>query len=87
MKNIKQITIGYRWNLYNKNNFALKDKIIKLKKGFEVILDGRLINWALPVLDKKSKILMLKEPTHRKFEWNCHGEKHTLEDKLISFRG
>jgi len=41
--------------LYNKNNFALKDKIIKLKKGFAVILDGRLIHWALPVLDKKSK--------------------------------
>ena len=36
---------------------------------------------------KESNISMAQEPTHRKFEWNCHGEKYTLKDKVISFRG
>ena len=30
---------------------------------------------------------MASEPTHRKFEWNCTGEKYTLKNKIISFRG
>ncbi len=33
--------------------------------------------WIDPWLKKykKANISMLNEPTHRKFEWNCHGEK------------
>ncbi len=45
--------------------------------------------WIDPWLKKykKPKYSMANEPTHRKFEWNCKGEKYTLEDKIISFRG
>ena len=62
-----------------------KKNFIKINREFYE--DNK--DWINPWLTKykKSKILMLQEPTHRKFEWNCHGEKHTLDDKLISFRG
>ena len=41
--------------VHNKKNNELKDKIVKLKKGYAVILDGRLIHWGLPVIDKEKK--------------------------------
>ena len=45
--------------------------------------------WIDPWLKKYkfNKLQMFKEPTHRKFEWNCFGEEYTLKDKVISFRG
>jgi len=36
---------------------------------------------------KIPKYSMAIQPTHRKFEWNCFGERLTLQDKLVSFRG
>ena len=41
--------------LKNKNNKKLKDKILNLKKGNGVIIDGRLIHWGLPIINKKKK--------------------------------
>ena len=45
--------------------------------------------WIDPWINKykNKKLKLYKEPTHRKFEWNCHGEKFTLKDKIVSFRG
>ena len=45
--------------------------------------------WIDPWMKKYSnpKFSIALEPTHRKFEWNCYGEKFTLKDKVLSFRG
>ena len=45
--------------------------------------------WIDPWIKKYSnpKFSIALEATHRKFEWNCFGEKFTLKDKVLSFRG
>ena len=73
-------------NKKESNEFPVwKKNFIKINREFY----KKHKKWINPWLKKykNSNISMLQEPTHKKFEWNCSGEKYTLQDKIISFRG
>lgn len=79
---------------YSSNKTEDKSKNINFptwKKGF--IRRSRKFykqnkDWIDPWIKKYDKHPnpSLKAPTHLKFEWNCVGERYTLEDKVLSFR-